>query len=111
LADDLSVRLHGGIPVAGSPTVTQTDTNKGTDFNKGVEFYNNKEYDKAIIEFNKAIIQNSNNADAYNYRGMANFAKNNIRRAIADYEEALRINPNHNQAKVNIENAKRARGY
>jgi tetratricopeptide (TPR) repeat protein len=43
----------------------------------------------------------------YNGRGIAYYRKGEYDRAIADFTEALRIDPNYTQAKDNLEAAKR----
>jgi tetratricopeptide (TPR) repeat protein len=50
-------------------------------------------------------------AAAYNNRGISYYNKRDYNRAIADYETALRIDPNYTNAKNNLENARRARGW
>ena len=37
---------------------------------RGTSFYKNGDYDKAIVEFSKAIQNSPNNADAYYTRGL-----------------------------------------
>jgi tetratricopeptide (TPR) repeat protein len=51
------------------------------------------------------------NAMAYNNRGGAYYNKKDYNRAIADYEAALRIDPNHALARDNLAKARNARGY
>jgi tetratricopeptide (TPR) repeat protein len=48
-----------------------------------------------------------NNVRAYNERGRAYFNKDDYDRAIADYTQALKINPNHAAAKKNLELAQK----
>ena len=49
--------------------------------------------DDAITEFSKAISINSNDAEAYRWRGMAYAIKHNYDQAISDYTTAIGINP------------------
>ena len=44
----------------------------------------------------------------YNNRGNAYYAKEEYARAIADYEQALKIDPGNSYAKQNLGNAQRA---
>jgi tetratricopeptide (TPR) repeat protein len=51
------------------------------------------------------------NAEAYLDRGVAYGGKGDYDRAIADFEAALRINPNDANAKNNLEIARRKCGW
>jgi len=44
-------------------------------------------------------------------RGLAYATKGDLDKALADWEEVLRINPNNTDAKRNIERARQERGY
>jgi len=46
----------------------------------------------------------------YDTRGNAYYGKKDYARAIADFEAALRINPNLADTKQSLENARKARG-
>jgi tetratricopeptide (TPR) repeat protein len=73
----------------------------GIDANASVAYYNKgfiylvyqKNYNQAIIEFTKAIEKNPQYAEAYYNRGLSyeNLKKN--KEALADYNQALTINP------------------
>jgi tetratricopeptide (TPR) repeat protein len=52
-----------------------------------------------------------NDAAAYYNNGVEYSNKGDYDQAIADYEAALRIDPNHTSAKYYLEDARRARGY
>ena len=54
--------------------------------------------DKAIEAFNKTIELNPDDADSYNYRGVAFFLKGHNACAIADYDIAIRIKPEYDEA-------------
>jgi len=52
------------------------------------------DYDSGIADVTQAIRYDPNNAEAYGVRGVAHQSKNDINRAIADYETYLRLNTN-----------------
>ena len=61
--------------------------------NRGTDYYEEDEYDRAILQFNRAIEINSGFAEAYCNRGTAYYAKYEYDKAISDYNNALEINP------------------
>jgi len=48
---------------------------------------------KAIADYNKAIQLDPGYANAYNNRGMANYASKAYGKAIADFTKAIQLNP------------------
>lgn len=68
---------------------------------KGISNSNNHQYDKAIINFNKAIEINPRYANAYNDRGATYIKKGHNDLAIKDFNKAIEINPKHDNAYVN----------
>jgi len=58
-----------------------------------------KDYIDAIIEFNKAIMINSNDAVTYLGRGMAYKAQEKYSKAISDLNKTIEIDPNYVQYK------------
>jgi len=77
--------------------------------NRGWEYNNKGDYDKSIADYNQAIILDSNYVDAYNNRGYAYYLKKDYDKAIADYNKAINLDPNYEKAKVNLENARKAK--
>jgi tetratricopeptide (TPR) repeat protein len=67
-------------------------------------FYELNDWEKVIADCSE-LIRKGENA-SYGTRANAYFEKGDYNRAIADYEMALRINPNNNHAKERIEQAK-----
>jgi len=57
-----------------------------------------KDYVNAIIEFNKAIMINPNDAPTYLGRGMAYKAQENYSKAISDLNKAIEIDSNFGRA-------------
>jgi tetratricopeptide (TPR) repeat protein len=87
----------------------------------GVKYYNIRKYDMAITDFTEAIRLNSKDADYYYWRGhtyldrayphkLAGNAywQDDWKRGIADFEAALRLDPNHTDARENLVYAKEA---
>lgn len=59
--------------------------------------------DRVIADCTRSIQQNPNDATAYKNRGNAYMNKGDIQRAIADYNEAIRINPNYTDVQRNLQ--------
>ena len=64
-----------------------------------------KEFNKAIINWEKAISVNPNNAQAYNNIGNVLMENNNVSSAIKHYKKAILINYNFIIAHFNLGNA------
>ena len=82
-------------------------------YTQGFLFSLDGKYDSAIAEFTEAIRLWPNRAEFYFYRGNMHYNKKDWDRVIADYEAALRIEPNHSantSMKEKIEEARRQRG-
>ena len=67
--------------------------------------------DKAIADSTQAIRRDRNNIGAYSIRGNAYGRKGDMDRAIADWKAILKINPDADEAKLNIEKAGLQRGF
>jgi tetratricopeptide (TPR) repeat protein len=67
--------------------------------------------DKAIADSTQAIRRDRSNIGAYSIRGNAYGRKGDMDRAIADWKAVLRINPEADEAKLNIEKAGLQRGF
>jgi len=65
------------------------------------------EIDKALADCNKAINLDRKNAAAYNMRGNIYIKKGDYNRAISDWQAAIRYNPDLEEARYNIELAKK----
>ena len=65
--------------------------------NRGLAWYKKGSYDKAIFDFNKVIDLDSNNAEAYFWRGSARVLLGDYDRAIADHSKAIEIDPNYSE--------------
>jgi tetratricopeptide (TPR) repeat protein len=61
--------------------------------------------DRAIADSTQAIRRDRNNIGAYTIRGSAYVKKGEIDKAVADWKAILKINPNYDDAKLNIEKA------
>ena len=70
-------------------------------FYRGNAYYNQKEYDRAIEDYNQALKLNPKLVAAFNNRGIAYGNKGEYDRAIADYNQALKLNPRFAQAFYN----------
>ena len=78
-------------------------------YNMGNTFYKQKQLDKALEEYNKAINVKDNNIRANTLYNIGNtyFQMNDYLKAIENYKKTLEINPNDQDAKYNIEIARK----
>jgi tetratricopeptide (TPR) repeat protein len=63
-----------------------------------------KDYEGAILDLNEAIKINPNFSEAYFSRGVAWGRKGNNTKAVMDYKESIRLDPNQEDAKRNLAN-------
>lgn len=70
-------------------------------YNRGVEKAEQKNYKRAIEEFNQALGIDSNHENSYVSRGFCRFSLGDTQGAIQDYNQAIRLNPNHAKAYYN----------
>ena len=70
-----------------------------TMINIGIRYFNDKQYDKALAQFNKIAEQSPELPDTYYYRGLVYLNKNKIAEAKADFKKLLALDPNHKYAK------------
>ena len=83
----------------------ETDVLSATDwFQKGYNAYVNKEYDKAISFYLKAIELDPDYADAYVNLGVTYKNQGNNIKAIESYEKAIELDPVNAGAYVNLGN-------
>jgi len=64
----------------------------------GNSYYSKKQYDKAIIYYNKAMVIHSDKDFIYFNRGNAKYALKNYKGAMADYNKALALNSRYAEA-------------
>lgn len=60
---------------------------------RGKAFVEQRDYDAALENFNRAIELNPNLADAYNWRGFTYAGLGNQQQALNDYDRAIELNP------------------
>jgi len=88
------------------PDDAETLTSHGIAYrNKGS--YSPSEYDRAIAYFNAALKIKPDYTEALYNRGIAYNKRGDHDRAIADWEAVLRIDPNHNGARDDLERTRR----
>lgn len=84
--------------------------NAGAYNNRGLAYHRNREYDRAIAEYDQAINLDPKLAVVYNNRGKAHYDKGERDRAIDDYGEAIRLDPKLADAYTNRGNAYQDKG-
>jgi len=62
---------------------------------RGLDYYENKEYDKALSDFNNAIKYKEGNHDAYNSRGLVYKMKGKYDLAISDFKKSYALDPEY----------------
>jgi len=70
-------------------------------------YFELNEIDRSLADCNQAIKMDRNNAAAYNIRGNVYVKKGDYKRAISDWQAAIRINPDLEEARYNIDLAKK----
>jgi len=73
--------------------------------NRGIVYTDNKEYEKALNDFNCAINIDNKYAKAYHSRGLLYADMKQYEKAIDDYNEAIKLKPNFAKAYCNRGNA------
>ncbi len=74
--------------------------------NRGFAFAETGRFDRAVLDYNRAIERNPKDDNAYNYRGVAHMRQGRVSRALKDFDRAIRIEPKNFYAYEN-----RARAY
>ena len=74
-------------------------------FSRGTACAKKGQYDRAISNYDKAVVIDSKNADIYANRGYVYFIKGEYDRAIVNYNRAIEINPNYAEVYINRGNA------
>jgi len=67
---------------------------------RGNTWYKKKDYDKAIIDYNKAIEINPENEEVYLLRGNTRYKKKDYDKAIIDYNKAIENNPENEEVYI-----------
>jgi protein O-GlcNAc transferase len=71
-------------------------------YNLGVVLFNDRQYDEAIVNFQKALELNPNLIHAYNYLGNAFQEKKQFDESIKYYQKAIKVNPADPIAYINL---------
>lgn len=64
----------------------------------GYDLYSSEKYEKAIVQFNKAMELDSTIAETYLLRGLCQHALGQTRNAVEDLESAIRLDPEYVEA-------------
>ena len=71
-------------------------------FDKGMDYLYHSQFEEAIEYFDKAIKYDTENHEAYFYRGCAKYNIFQKESALEDYNKTRELNPNYLQAYFNI---------
>lgn len=77
---------------------------------RGGAYLDKGDLDRAIADYDQAIVLDPAHADAYNGRGRAYWTKGDKDKALPDYERAIQINPRHAAAYNNRGLVRAAKG-
>ena len=96
-------------PACGSTAAGKIDPAVAAEtyLNSGNSFYNKADFDRAIIDYDQAILLDPKLVEAYNNRGYIYYIKGDMKAAIADFEAAIKLDPDFTNAKNNLERAKK----
>jgi tetratricopeptide (TPR) repeat protein len=70
-------------------------------YRRGNAYNEQRDYDRAIKDYDEAVRLNPKHANAFSNRGVAYAGKRDYDRAIQSYDEAIRLNPSHADAFTN----------
>ncbi|HLI11910.1 MAG TPA: tetratricopeptide repeat protein [Alphaproteobacteria bacterium] len=87
--------LSGSAWSMGGSSASSSTAPADPDFTKAVKAVNGADYAKAIALLEGVVAHDPKNADAWNYLGFSNRKLRKYPEALADYEKALAINPDH----------------
>lgn len=76
--------------------------------NRGLTYYYRQEYEKALADLDRAIELKPDYAYAYFNRGLVYYRRQDYNRAIADFDRAIELKPDYSDARLNLENVRRA---
>jgi protein O-GlcNAc transferase len=71
-------------------------------YHSGVVLFNNRQYDEAIVHFQKALELNPSLVPAYNYLGSAFYQKKQVNESVKYYQKAIQVNPADPAAYMNL---------
>ena len=95
--------MPGGIPPA-------PPASAAAHHQRGRELLSQEKFDEAIVELTAALEADSKMAQAWNARGFAQLRMKRYGAAIADFQRAIEVNPDYENAKRNLEAARKAQG-
>ncbi len=92
LTIERSMVWHDNISLWGDVIKKNDKTSKAFN-NRGLSYFENKQYDKALSDFNRTIQLNDDYTDAHYNRGVVYFSLKKYNEALEDYNIALKQNP------------------
>ena len=81
---------------------TDTYNLGGAFYNGGLQYLEMKQYDKAVMRFDSALVYNPNSVEVHNNRGSALAALARHQEAMKEFEKAIFLNPKFMNAYKNM---------
>lgn len=98
------------VTTAPAVAVTEPPSSDGDNYQRAKTLLNANKTAEAIAAMDAAIKAQPRNAIYYNTRGYAHYLAKDIKKALADYDEAIKINPDYLNALHNRAIARKAAG-
>jgi len=96
----LLISIFAQLTFAETPSETAQNP---SGFAAGINYYESKDFDKAIVEFNKALQQKPTNPSILTNLGLAYFQKNQKGQALARFRKALWLDPDFSPAETALQ--------
>jgi len=89
-----------------STAVNKVESESIALYNAGLKLYKEKKYKESLEKLKKAVELNTLYADAYVVIGGIYVERQDPKNAIEYFEKALKVNPNHPEARENLKRVK-----
>jgi len=88
-----------------SLSVTSSENDYNFFRSEGIRYMNQKNYGKAVVQFNKALVVKQDSSKVHNLLGIAYFQQQEYKKAEEQFKKALKITPSYAKAYNNLGSA------